>query len=653
MSASTTYTPLRDDTSYRSISNNEQAFLRSCATGVHISTAGGSSNTQKDGNDSSSRQGSVLRTDGRQAGESRPIRMSFGRSHNTSECTVQFGATTRVTSAVTCQLVPPPHADRPNDGTIGFSVDLSPMCAMGFEYVQPSTTLTGGGSSGGGGVGGSGMGNAQDDGQKLLSNRILRILERTLLNGGAIDAEALCVQSGKWVWRLTVDVTVLDHGGNLVDACILSAVAALRHFRKAEVDVEDDDEGMGMAGGADNGNGNGNVIAGPVVLHSDEKEPTPLPLHHTPLTVTFALYADPSGATTSVSALIDPSHREELVMDGNTTFSFNKYGEMCSLDFPGGCELKPRQLVMCATLGKRKCVELCNILETSLEEADLKAVQERLDRLKLVANNGSNKIGNSALPLPDIAENVPFVERTNYDRDGDLMEVDGAGTVGEDLQKSTAAAIAAAEEESYRIQALDYSLGHVAAKVKENDASKARGGKGSSSGGGRKGPIFGGSLMAAMLKSANTSGNGGDNNSNSNSNETNNKDDDEFESDLEQLEIKSKRSKPSSSSSSTRRTKEVDEKAAKRQQSTQTAILSNAMAIDSDDEEETTTLQHEFGTLSSAAEEAAKDQAIKQKSSKTKTRIVKKDEAEDDVDDLAMAIKKKPSKGKKKKKAKK
>lgn len=214
------------------------------------------------------------------------------------------------------------------------------------------TTLAGDSSGGGGSSGG--MGNAQDDGQTLLSNRILRILERTLLNGGAIDAEALCVQSGKWVWRLTVDVTVLDHGGNLVDACIISAVAALRHFRKAEVDVDDEDEGMATDGDGENGNGNGNIVAGPVVLHSDEKEPTPLPLHHTPLTVTFALYTDPSGATTSVSALIDPSYREELVMDGTTTFSFNKYGEMCSLDFPGGCELKPRQLVMCATLGKRK-----------------------------------------------------------------------------------------------------------------------------------------------------------------------------------------------------------------------------------------------------------------------------------------------------------
>lgn len=582
MSASTTYTPLRDDTAHRSLSTNEQQFIRSCATGIITKT----SSKQID------RNGNILRTDGRSAGESRPIRLSFSRTHNMSECTVQFGANTRVSSVVTCQLIPPPNSDRPNDGSIAFSVDLSPMSAMGFEYVQPSTTLTGQSSQG--------MGQAQDDGQKLLSNRILRIMERTLLNGGAIDAEALCVQSGKWVWRLMVDVTVLDHGGNLVDACVLSAVAALRHFRKPEVDVEEH-------GG------------GPTVLHSDEREPTPLPLHHTPLTVTFALYSDPTGASTTVSALIDPSHREELVMDGTTTFSFNKYGEMCSLDFPGGCELKPRQLVTCATLGKRKCIELCDILETSLVDSDQKAVRERLDRLKLASGFGSSK----DLALPDISENVPFVERTDPERDGEMMEVEQEGL------KDQAAAIAAAEEESYRINALDYAQGHVAAKVKEDAIKRAKKTSG-------KGPIFGGSLMAAMLKSAGES----------------REVDNDFES---ELELKGSSKKSNKANASSRRTEEADDEFAKfaeeaakpatATKSTTTTTLSSSMDIDSD-EEETTTLQSEFIELK---DESKGEVPEKRMTSKSKTRIIKEDDTED-IDDLAMAVKSKKKKSKKGKK---
>lgn len=581
MSASTTYTPLRDDTSYRSMSSNERSFIRSCATGIITHTGHGNNNTRID------RNGNILRTDGRSAGESRPIRMTFSRSHNVSECTVQFGANTRVSSVVTCQLIPPPHLDRPNDGSIAFSVDLSPMSAMGFEYVQPASTLTGQQSSIGGG-----MGQAQDDGQKLLSNRILRIMERTLLNGGAIDAEALCVQSGKWVWRLMVDVTVLDHGGNLVDACVLSAIAALRHFRKPEVEVDEN-------GG------------GPSILHSDEREPTPLPLHHSPLTVTFGLYSDPTGASTTVSALVDPSHREELVMDGTTTFSFNKYGEMCSLDFPGGCELKPRQLITCATLGKRKCVELCEILEKSLTEADQKAIEERLSRLKLAGGFGSS----SEVALPEISENVPFVERTDMERDGEMMEVEEEGL------KDRAAAIAAAEEESYRINALDYAQGHIAAKVKEDDTKKVKS---------SKGPMFGGSLMAAMLKSAGES--------------TATDEDNTFASDLE-LKGSSKKSK--SVAASTSRTKEADdefEKLAQEASNTSTTVQRttvSSMDIDSD-EEETTVVQSEFVQM-------ADEPVVQQKKSKTK--VVKQDD-DDDVDDLAMAVKSK-SKKKKSKKSKK
>ena len=543
MSASMTYTPLRDDTSGRSLSNNEKTFLRSCATGT--------SNTSS----------TILRTDGRSAGESRPIRLTFGRDHNISECSVQFGANTRVSSCVTCDLIPPPHSDRPNDGSITFSVDLSPMSSMGFEYVQPSSTL--GGSSGG-------MGQPQDENQKLLSNRILRILERTLLNGGAIDAEALCVQSGKWVWRLHVDVTVLDHGGNLVDACILSAVAALRHFRKPEVEIQ--------------------LSGGPKIMHSDEREPTPLPLHHTPLTITFALYSDPSGKSTTVSALIDPSHREELVMDGTATFSFNKYGEMCSLDFPGGCELKSRQLITCASLGKRKCMELCDLLENALNEADNKSIQERLNRLKLVSNGGGKNI-----PLPPIPDNVPFVERTDFDRDAEFMEID------QDNLHSKAAAIAAAEEESYRIQALDFAQGHVAAKVKENVTNRMVEQKSQPTG----------SLMAALLKSAGKDATVKDN--------------------------------PETSSLQVKVRPDISITAAN-----SNAQIQSMNIDDSDDEEEEVVmLQSEFATV--VATQPESDTAKPE--TKSVTRIVKTDsDGDDEVDDLAMAIKKKKTKKKKVKK---
>jgi exosome complex component RRP45 len=488
---------------------------------------------------------------------------------------------------------------------------------MGFDYVSPFSSLASSGQ-------GQGQSLAVDEGQKLLSNRILRIIERTLIQGGAIDAEALCVQSGKWVWRLMVDVTVLDHGGNLVDACVLSAVAALRHFRKPEVRVEGEDrEGL------------------TTVLHSDEREPTPLPLHHTPLTVTFGLFADPTGASTLVSALIDPSHREELVMDGTTTFGFNRYGEMCCLDFPGGCELKPRQLVTCANLGKRKCVELCDVLEKALSEADAKAVQERLDRLKLINGgfrqgqaNGSGK--RRDVILPDIAEDIPFVERTDLDRDAEMMEVDQQDVA---LDENQAAAIAAAEEESYRILALDYSQGHVAAKVRENDTARNMSARAASSRGGAKSGMFGGSLMEAMVKAAGKRttkvARVVEENVSKSSSEQN------TQSSLKDIQNDVSSSNEVSSSVDSIRSK------VKPQQQGHATIM-----MDSDEEEEITTLQSEFVSLSKDEVNKVTDASPMHgpTETKVKTKVVIKDDDDEDVDDLMMAVKSTKSKKKKSKK---
>jgi len=414
----------KDDTT--TLSNPERTFLRNAARGTLNSK--------------------LLRLDGRKPSESRPIRLSFTRCHNRSECVVQFASGTRSAASVRAELVPPPNADKPNDGQVKFSVDVGPMASMGYEVVDrpvsnySSTEAVDGGKMGSGGGGGD---NNSPYLQKLKSNRILRILERTLLIGGAMDAEALCVQSGNWVWRLHVDVSLLDDGGNALDACILAAVAALRHYRLPEVNI----------GGGD-GEGDTDEVTGTggyqetTIIHSDDREPTPLPLHHTPLTATFALFADESGTTTSVSALLDPYDREELACDGLLTWSYNKYGEMCCLDFPGGCELRPRQLMASAKLGKRRCVEICELLETALDEAEGKAQKERMARLKNVNAN-----------RPSIT-----VESAATAAENESMGVDNEPQPNDQTDK---------EEEAYRKIALDYSSGHIAASVKEDKDKKS------------------------------------------------------------------------------------------------------------------------------------------------------------------------------------
>lgn len=75
------------------------------------------------------------------------------------------------------------------------------------------------------------------------------------------------------MWSLRLDITVLDHDGNLVGAAGLAALAALLAFRRPDVSL----------GGGDTGQA--------VTVHPpEEREPLPLTIHHLPLAITFGLF---------------------------------------------------------------------------------------------------------------------------------------------------------------------------------------------------------------------------------------------------------------------------------------------------------------------------------------------------------------------------
>ena len=287
MASTLLYVAVRDDKAVRSLSVNEREFLLS---GAHANT--------------------ILRLDGRRGDEIRKVRIKLARWDNGAECTVQWGVGTRVTAICTAELVPP-SPDRTNEGILNFTVDLSSMAgttfrqapAVGTTPIAFSTPTSRGP-------------NFADKSQRLLSNRILRSIERVVLLGGSLDAEALVLIPGSWVWRVTISLTVLDDGGNILDACVMAAMSALRHYRKPQVDV----------GGNVDDHHDMSTPALPILIPAAVKEPTPLPLHHTPLSISFALLpSNDNEAVSNVSILVDPEKREELVQFGALTIAMNTH----------------------------------------------------------------------------------------------------------------------------------------------------------------------------------------------------------------------------------------------------------------------------------------------------------------------------------------
>lgn len=152
----------------------------------------------------------------------------------------------------------------------------------------------------------------------------------------------------------------------------------------------------------------------------------------------------------------------------------NAHAEVCLLDFGGGCEIPPPKLKECWKIAQASTRQLCKFLEHTLQEADEKAQQQRLEKLKRQQDGGSAGAVTHPEPI------TPYFEQSK------------SSDVEVDIDVVQIAEVERKAEEAYRQQALDYSRGHIASKVREDKKND-----------GPSSEQKGKSLLAAMLKSAN------------------------------------------------------------------------------------------------------------------------------------------------------
>ncbi|ETN61954.1 exosome complex exonuclease RRP45 [Anopheles darlingi] len=227
-----------------------------------------------------------IRVDGRKLDEFRKLRISFGSEWGMVH--VLLGQT-RALARVTCEVVQP-KATRPNEGMLFVNVELGPMAAPHFD------------------------GGRQSDESVHLN----RILERALKDSGCVDLESLCLVAEEKVWNLRIDVTVLNHEGNVIDCCSIAALTALAHFKRPDITVDGEN----------------------VIVHTlEEKEPIKVTLFHYPICVSYAIF------NKGTVAVADPSYLEERVAEAMMVFGINSYGELCGLHL-GGITLTSADLLL-------------------------------------------------------------------------------------------------------------------------------------------------------------------------------------------------------------------------------------------------------------------------------------------------------------------
>ncbi|CAI2181919.1 8884_t:CDS:2 [Funneliformis geosporum] len=249
-----------------------------------------------------------LRLDNRDKNEFRAIGIIFGPEYGRSEVIL---GNTRVLAKVSCEVIRP-YPDRPNEGMITLSTELSPMAFPSIEPGRPSE-------------------------EEVL---VSRILEKAIKRSRAIDTEGLCIVANEKVWSIRVDIHFLDHDGNIIDAACIAAISALAHFRRPDV----------------------TVIGEEVTIHPiEQRNPVPLSILHMPICITFAFFED------GKYVVVDPTLQEEQIRQGDMTMTLNIHKELCTLSKAGGIPLEMETIIDCSRIATSKATWITEQIRAALE----------------------------------------------------------------------------------------------------------------------------------------------------------------------------------------------------------------------------------------------------------------------------------------------
>ncbi|HLM69916.1 MAG TPA: exosome complex protein Rrp42 [Thermoplasmata archaeon] len=158
-----------------------------------------------------------------------------------------------------------PFPDTPNAGVLTTNAELIPLSNAIFEPGPPQPGAI----------------------------EVSRVVDRAIRAAETIDLTRLCVTPGEKTWVCYVDIHVLDHSGNLIDAALLAALGALTHstvpakrFEIAEADY-------------------------------------PLEVNHFPVECTFVRLGD--------TLMVDPTFDEERAAQGRLTVATDEVGRVVAM----------------------------------------------------------------------------------------------------------------------------------------------------------------------------------------------------------------------------------------------------------------------------------------------------------------------------------
>lgn len=209
-----------------------------------------------------------------------------------------------------------PSETEPGLGRIAVALELAPTC------TSMSSSMARGGAV-----------------QRRLERQqaaLCELLQRTA-SSGLIALESLCIEEGRAVWECRCVLHVLEHDGNLTDACMLAMACAMTRMTLPTVQLNEED-----------------AIA---VVTVTSNVSNPVIVGHLTYGVTFGIL--------SGHLIIDPTADEESLLSTQFTVLLDPEGSFAGLHKPGGAPLPEEVIYRSVDIAQSQLVRLKSMIPSS------------------------------------------------------------------------------------------------------------------------------------------------------------------------------------------------------------------------------------------------------------------------------------------------
>lgn len=164
---------------------------------------------------------------------------------------------------------------------------------------------------------------------------LARVVDRGIRESGMIDLSQLVLEKNKSVIAIFSDNSIIDHDGNLFDACSYASTAAILSSKIPKWEMKDD------------------------LLALVEGQDSDAPITTIPISVTMGRIGD--------HIIVDPNGDEWACMDARITITTNSDGNICALQKGGADGFTSEQLVKCAEISISLGAKIREIIKQSTQ----------------------------------------------------------------------------------------------------------------------------------------------------------------------------------------------------------------------------------------------------------------------------------------------